>query len=65
MKIDVDRKLRIENLTRCMNCLAFVTCVECNKENVVECDHYREIVPRKQVLVMLVGDWLQMDGVSK
>jgi hypothetical protein len=57
LKLKFERKLRIENLTRCMNCEAFVTCGECEKENVVECDHYKEIAPRKQVLVISLSEW--------
>ena len=57
LKLDLERKLRIENLTRCMNCEAFVTCGECEKENVVECSHYREIPPRKQVVVVGLSEW--------
>ena len=53
----VRRKIKIENLTRCMNCLTFVTCVEPLKENVVECDHYSEVQSEKQVIVIPLIDF--------
>ena len=51
------RKLKIENLTRCMNCSVFVTCKESFKENVVDCDHFSEIPTQKQVLVVKLVEW--------
>lgn len=49
---EFDRKLKIENLTRCMNCSRFVTCEETFKENVLECERVREIPAQKQVVVV-------------
>ena len=48
----VRRKIKIENLTRYMNCLAFVTCVEPLKEDVVECGQYSEVSKDKQIIVI-------------
>jgi hypothetical protein len=62
MKNNLERKLRIENLTRCMNCEAFVTCKECEKENLAECDHYREIAARKQVVLVSLTEWSKGPG---
>ena len=61
MKIELDRKLRIENMTRCMNCEAFVTCKECEKENVVDCDHFREIAVRKQVVTVSLTEYCKVE----
>ena len=52
----VRRKIKIENLIRCMNCSVFVTCVEDLKENVVECDHYSEVSKEKQVIVIPLSE---------
>lgn len=57
MDEEVERKLRIENLTRCMNCSAFVTCKESYKENVIDCDHFVEIGEEKQVVVIRLVEW--------
>jgi hypothetical protein len=57
MDEEVDRKLRIENLTRCMNCSGFVTCREPFKEDVVDCDHFSELPDEKQVVVVGLCEW--------
>jgi hypothetical protein len=57
MDKETSRKLKIENLTRCMNCLAFVTCKEHFKEDVVDCDHLAEVLPQNQVVVMKMSEW--------
>lgn len=57
MDKELERKLKIENLTRCMNCFAFVTCKEPYKENVADCDHFVEIQSRKQVIVIGLAEW--------
>jgi hypothetical protein len=48
----VDKKLKIENLTRCMNCNRFVTCSEKEKENIVDCLRYREVGRGNQVVAV-------------
>jgi hypothetical protein len=57
MKEETRRKLRIENLTRCMNCLAFSVCTEKGKENIVCCRHYREIGVESQVVAVPFIEW--------
>jgi hypothetical protein len=57
MNEEVDKKLRIENLTRCLNCSVFVTCKEPYKENAAECDHFEEIQSQKQVVVIGLAEW--------
>jgi hypothetical protein len=51
------RKLKIENLTRCFNCSMFVTCEEPFKEDIVDCDHFSEIPTQKQVIVAKLIEW--------
>jgi hypothetical protein len=53
----LSHKLKIENLTRCMNCSAFVTCREPFKEDVVDCDHFVEIPDKEQVIVICLCEW--------
>lgn len=49
------RKLKIENLERCMNCLGFVACKEEKKEDVVDCTRFREEpIERQKVAANLV-----------
>jgi hypothetical protein len=52
MNKDVERKLKIENLTRCMNCLAFVACCELRKEDIVDCQNFKEIGLENQVTLV-------------
>jgi hypothetical protein len=63
MKLDVQRKLGIENLTRCMNCSygfsAFTTCNEPYKERVVECDHFLEVPVVEQIVVVRLDQWYE------
>ena len=57
MNEGIERKLRIENLTRCMNCSVFVTCAEPFKENVADCDHFLELPDSEQVVVVKLNEW--------
>jgi hypothetical protein len=65
MKEETRRKLRIENLTRCMNCLAFSVCNEERKDEVVCCEHYREIKAESQVVVVLLTELCRQDRIGK
>jgi hypothetical protein len=56
-KKDFMRKLKIENLTRCLNCSRFPRCGESFKENVVECERVRELPTEKQVVVVKLSEW--------
>lgn len=51
----VERKLKILNLNRCMNCSAFVSCVEPLKEDIADCDHFDELPDEEQVGVVTLG----------
>ncbi len=57
MNNEIERKLRVENLTRCMNCAGFVACEECEKENMADCDHFVEIGEEKRVVVIRLVEW--------
>ena len=62
MKIDLDEKLRLENLTRCINCSRFVSCEEHRKETLVDCWLFLEIPPRKQIVILSVTEWCCKDS---
>jgi hypothetical protein len=53
----VERKMKIENLERCMNCLGFEICKERMKEDVVDCDHFEELSDNEQVVVVNLNEW--------
>ncbi len=56
MNIKLERKLRIENLVRCMNCLSFTTCSEPFKENMADCgEKFLEMPADEQVSVIPLG----------
>ena len=57
MNKGLQRKLKIENLTRCMNCSVFMACREPLKEDVVDCDHFVEIPDKEQVIVIGLCEW--------
>ena len=55
---DVERKLKIENLTACMNCKRFVRCKEPHKEDIVDCSHHFDEEPsERQVVVVNLLEW--------
>lgn len=60
MDEELERKLKIENLTSCMNCRKFVTCKEPFKENVVDCSHHFVEEPQeRQVVVVRLDQWCE------
>jgi hypothetical protein len=52
-KKEAERKIKIENLTNCMNCMKFLTCREPFKENVVDCGHNFIEAPQKEQIVVV------------
>jgi hypothetical protein len=55
---DANRKIKMENLTNCMNCLKFLRCPEPFKENMVDCGHHFLEVPQKgQIVVVKLTEW--------
>jgi hypothetical protein len=48
---ELERKLKIEHLERCMNCKTFVHCVLV-KDEIVCCAKYQEVDEREQVVVI-------------
>ncbi|NLE04461.1 MAG: hypothetical protein GX638_06640 [Crenarchaeota archaeon] len=53
MNEKLERKVRIENVNRCLNCISFVTCSESFKENIADCgEKFVELPLDKQVLVV-------------
>jgi hypothetical protein len=59
MNKDVERKLKIENLTRCINCLAFVVCCESRKEDIADCVRFKEVGLGNQVTVFNLRQGVQ------
>jgi hypothetical protein len=53
----IERKMKIENLTICMNCVGFVNCKEEMKEDIVDCDHFEELLDDEQVVVVNLNEW--------
>lgn len=53
----VERKMKIENLERCMNCVGFEDCKEKMKEDIVDCDHFEELDEEDQVVVVNLNEW--------
>jgi hypothetical protein len=47
----VERKLKILNLNRCLNCAAFSSCEESLKEDVAECELFDELPDKNQVII--------------
>ena len=55
---ELSRKLKIENLEKCMNCLIFVTCREPFKEDLVDCGHHLLEEPEsEQIVVVKLSEW--------
>lgn len=61
---EVRKKLKIENLERCMNCKLFVNC-PLVKDEVVCCTNYREVDEREQVIVIGLEHYCGMTTTYK
>lgn len=57
MNKETDRKLKIENLERCLNCSLFAGCLEPKKEDIADCDHFSELSSAKQVLIIALAEY--------
>lgn len=54
---NTEKKLRIENLTRCCSCALFQkNCKEPFKENIVECDHFSELPENEQFVIVRLSE---------
>ena len=49
--IKVEKKLKIENIERCLNCKLFIECEE-RKEEVVVCNRFKETPAKDQLVVV-------------
>jgi hypothetical protein len=59
---ELQKKLKIENLTNCMNCRRFVRCKVPFKEDVVDCGHHFLEEPQsKQVVVVKLCEWVNRE----
>lgn len=57
MDKETSRKIKNENLTRCMNCEGFETCNEVFKEKLVDCCRFVEVSVQNQVVVVKLSEW--------
>ena len=55
----VEKKLKLENLTRCLNCALFCQC-ELRKEEMIVCDKFKEISAKKQLVVVSLEEWAEL-----
>ncbi len=39
---ELQKKIRIQNIERCINCALFNLCVEVSKEDIVDCEKFEE-----------------------
>jgi hypothetical protein len=46
-----EKKLKILNLTRCLNCSLFISCLEQLKEDIAECERFDELPDKMQVII--------------
>ena len=55
----VEKKLKLENLTRCINCALFCQC-ELRKEEMIVCDRFKEINTKKQLIIVSLEEWAEL-----
>ncbi len=56
-KLDIlEKKLKIENIERCLNCKSFLRCKE-RKEDVVVCEHYKEVPVKQQLVIVKLSEY--------
>ena len=59
----IEKKLKIENLTRCLNCALFCKC-RLQKEEIIVCEKYREIDVERQVVIVPLKEWSHLSSNS-
>ena len=59
----IEKKLKLENLTRCMNCELFCRC-KLVKEEMIVCSKFSEINDDKQVVIVPLKEWAHLSGNS-
>lgn len=60
-----ERKLKLENIERCLNCQEFLNCKICQKEDLTECAHkYTELPEEQQVVIISMDEWSKKRRVN-
>ena len=57
-------KLKVENFTRCLNYPLFTGCSETEKENLVDCERFSELEPKKQVVIIALEECCQFNDAD-
>ena len=60
--MNVERRLRIEHLERCMNCRLFPSCTERGKEDIECCELFDELDSKDQVVVISLERHCRLEG---
>ena len=55
----IEKKLKLENLIRCINCALFCQC-GLQKEEIVVCDKFREINVKKQLIIVSLDEYAEL-----
>ena len=55
----IEKKLKLENLTRCLNCRLFCDC-DLKKEEMIVCDRFKEINVKKQLIIVPLEEWAEL-----
>jgi hypothetical protein len=59
----IEKKLKMENIERCLNCKLFCRC-KLQKEEMVICYDYSEVSDDEQVVVVPLKEWAHLNGNS-
>jgi len=57
----IEKKLKIENLERCLNCSCFNRCLEL-KEEVALCEKFKEVPMKKQLVIVSLEENSRLKG---
>jgi hypothetical protein len=59
----LEKKLKSENIERCLNCKLFCKCIEL-KEEVCTCERFRELPLREQLIVVNLAEFSKLKGAK-
>ena len=59
----IEKKLKIENIERCLNCKLFSSCTEM-KEEIVVCSRFKELPIRRQLIVVSLAEYSKLKGTK-
>ena len=57
----IEKKLKLENLTRCINCRLFCNCAF-RKEEIVICESFKELNVKKQLIIIPLEEYSELKG---